>query len=63
MKTRSKINSITKPVVRYDPSLNKYDDVVLFPKKLAEANEDLKNTNLVELIKEFEEKQKKHNKL
>jgi hypothetical protein len=30
----------------YDPALDKYTNVVLFPKKLEEANETLRNTKL-----------------
>lgn len=38
------INEIKKrkvPIVRIDKSLNKYDDIVLFPDKLKKANEML----------------------
>jgi hypothetical protein len=34
--------------IRYDPNLDKYKDVVLFPKKLAEANRILKDTKFPE---------------
>ncbi len=34
------------PIVRIDKSLNKYQDVVLFPDKLEKANEMLKTIGL-----------------
>jgi len=34
------------PVVQIDKELNKYDNVVLFPEKLAKANEMLKKAGL-----------------
>jgi hypothetical protein len=36
----------TKPVVLLDKSLDTYNDKVLFPEKLAKANERLKKTGL-----------------
>jgi hypothetical protein len=39
-------NITTKPVVLIDKSLDAYNDTVLFPKKLAKANERLKKTGL-----------------
>ena len=33
------------PAVRIDPSLDKYDNVVLFPEKLDRANEQLKKSH------------------
>ena len=38
------LNRKKVPVVVIDESLNKYDDVVLFPEKLKKANETLKKT-------------------
>jgi hypothetical protein len=38
------INEKKVPAVRIDPSLDKYDNVVLFPEKLAKANEQLKKS-------------------
>jgi hypothetical protein len=38
MKTMLEINDSKVPAIRIDPSLDKYDDVVLFPEKLAKAN-------------------------
>ncbi len=34
------------PIVRAEPSLNKYDDKVVFPEKLEKANEMLKKVGL-----------------
>lgn len=42
MKTMHEINKGKVPVVRIDPLLDKYEGVVLFPEKLAKANESLK---------------------
>jgi hypothetical protein len=42
----SDLNKKKVPVVAVDKSLNKYDEVVLFPKKVAKANEMLKNIGL-----------------
>lgn len=44
MKTMLEINEKKVPAVRIDPSLDKYDNVVLFPDKLAQANEQLKKS-------------------
>jgi hypothetical protein len=38
------LNERKAPIVVIDKSLNKYDNVVLFPEKLAKANEILKKT-------------------
>lgn len=42
MKTMPATKDSKVPVVRIDPALDKYDNVVLFPEKLAKANELLK---------------------
>ena len=34
------------PIVKIDKSLNKYDDVILFPEKLEKANEMLRKVGL-----------------
>lgn len=34
------------PIVKIDKSLNKYDDIVLFPDKLEKANEMLRKVGL-----------------
>ena len=44
MKTMLEINKTKVPAVRIDPSLDKYDNVVLFPENLAKANEQLKKS-------------------
>lgn len=44
MKTLHEINENKVPAVRLDVSLDKYDDVVLFPEKLAKANEQIKKS-------------------
>jgi hypothetical protein len=38
--------SIKKSKIKIDKSLNKYKDIVLFPEKLAKANEMLKKIGL-----------------
>ena len=40
MKNILELNDKKIPVVRIDKSLNKYDDVVLFPEKVKKAKED-----------------------
>jgi hypothetical protein len=51
-------NSIESPVVRYDPSLNKYKGVVRNSRKLDELNEKLKNNpvfreSLLEIMEKY----------
>lgn len=46
MKTTQKTDRKTISGVVIDPELNKYDNVVLFPEKLALAKEHLKKTGL-----------------
>lgn len=46
MKNSSQRSTKRVPEVEYDPSLDKYKDVVLFPGKLAKANEMLKNAKI-----------------
>lgn len=43
------INKKKIPAVRIDPSLNKYDNVTLFPEKLAKANDQLKKSGFPKL--------------
>ena len=43
------MNKKKVPVVRIDRSLDKYDDIVLFPAKLAKANERLKQSGFPKL--------------
>jgi hypothetical protein len=49
MKTMKDLNKNKVPAVRIDPSLDKYDNIILFPKKLAKANEDLKKSGFPKL--------------
>jgi hypothetical protein len=48
MRSIQDLNNSKLPIVRIDPSLEPYRDVVLFPEKLAKANELLKNAKLPE---------------
>lgn len=45
------LNKSKVPIVAIDPSLNKYQGKVLFPKKLALAEEKLKGVKLPEIKK------------
>ncbi len=49
MKSMFEINEKKVPAVRIDTSLDKYDDVVLFPDKLAKANKNLKKSGFPKL--------------
>ena len=49
MKTMKDINKKKVPAVRIDPSLDKYDNITLFPEKLEKANKDLKKTGFPKL--------------
>ena len=51
MKTMLEINKKKIPAVRIDPSLDKYDKIVLFPEKLAKANERLQKSGFPNLGK------------
>lgn len=46
MKIIKEIEKRKIPIVRIDKSLNKYDDIVLFPEKLEKANEMLRTVGL-----------------
>ena len=46
MTTIKELNKSKLPVARFDESLDKYNDVVLFPEKLAKANEMLRTVGL-----------------
>ena len=46
MRTIKELNKRNVPVVRIDESLDKYNDVVLFPDKVAKANEMLRTIGL-----------------
>jgi len=46
MKIIKEIKNRKIPIVKIDESLNKYDDIVLFPEKLEKANQKLKGIGL-----------------
>jgi len=46
MKITTELKKRKVPIVKIDKSLNKYDDVVLFPDKLEKANEMLRKVGL-----------------
>ena len=52
MKSMFEINEKKVPVVRIDSALDKYDYIVLFPEKLAKANEQLKKSGFPTSITE-----------
>lgn len=49
MTTIKELNKKKVPVVRIDKALNKYSNVVLFPDKVAKANEMLRTIGLPKL--------------
>ena len=49
--TIKELNKRKVPIVVIDKSLNKYNDVVLFPEKLAKANEMLRKVGLPHQVK------------
>ena len=59
MKTKKQLKSEKVPSIRIDKSLDRYDHVVLFPHKLAKANEMLKTVGLPKVtgIKGFKDGQ------
>ena len=50
MKSILELNETKVPAVRIDPTLDKFDKVVLFSEKLENANNMLKKTNFVNVI-------------
>ncbi len=46
MRTVQELNDSKVPIVRIDPTLEQYRDKVLFPEKLAKANEMLRTAKL-----------------
>ena len=42
MKTRQILKEKKTPTIQIDKSLDKYDNIILFPEKLAKAEEDIK---------------------
>jgi hypothetical protein len=51
MKNLLELNKKKVPIVRIDKSLNKYDNVVLFPEKVQKAKEAFKKFGLPDLEK------------
>ena len=51
MKSILDLNETKVPAVRIDKTLDKYDNIVLFPDKLDKANKMVEHTNLNEMIK------------
>ncbi len=51
MKTVLEINKTKVPIVRIDKSLNKYDNMVLFPEKVAKAKKAFDKLGLPDLTK------------
>ena len=49
MTTIKELNKKKTPIVRIDKSLNKYNDVVLYPDKVEKANEMLRTVGLPKL--------------
>jgi hypothetical protein len=47
----SEIKKKKVPIVRIDKSLNKYNDIVLFPEKVEKANEMLRKIGLPKIKK------------
>ncbi len=46
MKITTELKKRKIPIVKIDKSLNKYDDIVLFPDKLKKANDMLRKVGL-----------------
>ncbi len=46
MKITTELKKRKIPIVKVDSSLNKFDEIVLFPEKLEKANEMLKKVGL-----------------
>ena len=46
MKITAELKKRKIPIVKIDESLNKYDDIVLFPDKFKKANDMLKKVGL-----------------
>jgi hypothetical protein len=49
MKTATKLGTIGAPIITINPELDKYDDVVLFPEKVAKAKEVIARAGLPNL--------------
>jgi len=50
MKSLLEINEKKIPAIKLSSSLNKYDNIVLFPDKLTKANEQLKKSGFPMLL-------------
>lgn len=50
MKSILELNETKVPAVKIDPALTHYEKVVLFPEKLAKANDMLKKSNFADVI-------------
>ena len=50
MKITKELKKRKIPIVAIDKSLDKYDDKILFPKKLEKANEMLKKIGLPKIV-------------
>ena len=46
MSVKEELKERKIPIVRIDNSLNKYDNIILFPEKLEKANEMLRRTGI-----------------
>ncbi|MCW3106773.1 MAG: hypothetical protein JWQ09_1279 [Segetibacter sp.] len=46
---KKKRDTIKNPTIKIDKSLDKYNDVVLFPEKVAQAKETIKRVGLPKL--------------
>ena len=53
MKSIVELNKKKVPVVRIDKSLNKYDNIILFPEKVKKAKKDFENLGFLTLIKKL----------
>lgn len=51
MKSVMELNKTKVPIVRIDKSLNKYDNVVLFPEKVIKAKETFEKIGVPDLKK------------
>lgn len=51
MKTTEKNKSSFKTTVRINPELNKYQNIILFPEKLAKANKMLETMSFSEQLR------------
>lgn len=51
MKSIAELNEKKIPIVRIDKSLNKYDNIILFPEKVEKAKKDFEKFGLPDLKK------------